>query len=43
MICDLDTIQTGACESGIAKLDNVIELLKVIAQLSCEIADAMSE
>lgn len=42
MACDLSTTQAAACESGIGKLDSPIELLKVIAQLSCEIADAGS-
>jgi len=40
MPCDLPTTQLAACESGIGKLDSPIELLKIIAQLSCEIADA---
>lgn len=42
MACDLSTTQAAACESGIGKLDSPIELLKVIAQLSCEIANASS-
>lgn len=40
MPCDLPTIQAAACESGIGKLDNELALLRVIAQLTCEIASA---
>lgn len=40
MACDLSTTQAAACESGIGKLDNPVSLLQLIAQLSCEIADA---
>lgn len=40
MACNLSTTQTAACASGIGKLDNPVELLQVIAELSCEIAAA---
>jgi len=40
MACNLSATQLAACESGIGKLNSPIELLKIIAQLSCEIADA---
>jgi len=36
MACDLTTIQTAACESGIAKEQSKIKLLQLIAQLTCE-------
>lgn len=32
MPCDLTTTQTAACASGVAELDNQVELLKVWAQ-----------
>lgn len=37
MACDIDTIKTDSCESGIGRLDNPIALLQVIAQLLCEL------
>lgn len=40
MPCDLLETQEAACISGIGKISNPIELLQVIAQLSCERADA---
>jgi len=40
MACDLVTTQTNACTSGIGKLNNPVQLLQLIAQLSCEIAAA---
>jgi len=40
MPCDLEITQAAACDSGIGKLDNELALLRIIAQLSCEIADA---
>lgn len=42
MACDLDTTLENACESGIGKVDDEILLLKLIAQLTCEIQDALS-
>lgn len=36
MACDLTTIQTEACTSGIGKVTDTIELLQLIAQLTCE-------
>lgn len=40
MPCDLITTEEAACESGIGKIESQTRLLKLIAQLSCEIADA---
>ncbi len=40
MSCELSTTQAAACSSGIGKLTDTVKLLQVIAQLSCEIADA---
>lgn len=40
MACDLITTELAACESGIGKIDSQTRLLQLIAQLSCEIADA---
>lgn len=36
MACDLETIQTEACTSGIGKVQDRIALLQIIAQLTCE-------
>ena len=35
MACDLDTLNTAMCASGIGKLRDPITLWQVIAQLSC--------
>lgn len=40
MACSLATTQANACTSGIGKLTDMVKLLQVIAELSCEIADA---
>lgn len=40
MACDLDTTIEASCESGIGKIQDKILLLKLIAQLTCEIADS---
>ncbi|MFA7243463.1 MAG: hypothetical protein WC091_25430 [Sulfuricellaceae bacterium] len=39
MACDLTTIQTDACTSGIGKVQDPIQLLQLIAQLVCEAAE----
>lgn len=40
MACNLDTILAALCDSDIGKLDNKIKLLQIIAELTCEAADA---
>lgn len=40
MACDLSTIQSEACSSGIGKQQDRIKLLQWIAQLSCEISES---
>lgn len=40
MACDLIATELAACESGIGKIDSQTRLLRLIAQLSCEISDA---
>lgn len=40
MACDITTIQTDACTSGIGKVQDPIALLQLIAQLTCEAAEA---
>lgn len=40
MACNIATTQANACASGIGKLTNPVQLLQVIAELSCEIASA---
>ncbi len=40
MACDLTTIQSAACVSGIGREQNQIKLLQLIAQLTCEAAEA---
>jgi len=40
MACDLTTIQTDACTSSIGKVTSTIKLLQIIAQLTCEAAEA---
>ncbi len=42
MACDLETLQTNACASGIGKLDGEVQLLQVIAQASAETLVALS-
>lgn len=42
MACDVDTTLENACESGIGKVDDEVMLLRIIAQLSCEIQDALA-
>lgn len=39
MACDIDTIQAAACASGIGKVTDEIQLLRLIAQLTCEAAE----
>lgn len=36
MACDITTVQTDACTSGIGKETNPITLLQIIAQLTAE-------
>lgn len=36
MPCDLSTIQSNACASGIGRVRDRISLLQIIAQLTCE-------
>jgi len=38
MACNLSTVQSGACDSGIGKLTDPVKLLQVIAQLLCEVS-----
>lgn len=38
MACSVTTIKTNACTSGIGKLIDPIQLLQIIAQLTCEAA-----
>jgi len=38
MPCNLATTQAAACVSGIGKLTDPVQLLQVIAELSCELA-----
>lgn len=38
MPCDLTTIQSSACTSGIGKLTDSVGLLQVIAQLLCDVS-----
>lgn len=40
MACDRDTIQAQACESGIWKETSELNLLRLLAQLECEAAEA---
>lgn len=42
MACDVDTTLENACESGIGKVDDEVMLLKLIAQLTCEIEDTLA-
>lgn len=39
MACDLETIQDSACTSGIGKITDRTQLLQLIAQLACEVAE----
>ncbi len=39
MACDLTTIQTAACVSGIGREQSQIKLLQLIAQLTCEASE----
>ncbi len=38
MACELATVQTDACTSGIGKVTDPIMLLQIIAQLTAELA-----
>jgi hypothetical protein len=40
MACDLTTIQSDACVSGIGKEQSKIKLLQLIAQLTCEVSQS---
>lgn len=40
MPCSLDTTQTAACLSGLGKVQDSTKLLQLIAQLTCEAAEA---
>lgn len=40
MACNLTSIQTAACVSGIAREQSTVKLLQLIAQLTCEAAEA---
>ena len=42
MPCDIDTLQTEACDSGIGKLTDLVQLLQIIAQLMCDVSTAGS-
>lgn len=39
MACDLETIQSEACTSGIGRVSDRISLLQIIAQLTCEASE----
>jgi len=39
MACDLATIQTQLCTSGIGTVTNPVTLLQIIAQLTCEASE----
>jgi hypothetical protein len=43
MACDLETIQSEACTSGIGKVQDRIALLQIIAQLTCEASSSIGE
>ncbi len=40
MPCDVDDTLEAACTSGIGKVDDEVMLLRIIAQLTCELVDA---
>jgi hypothetical protein len=40
MACDINTIKTQACTSGIGRVRDPIQLLQLIAQLTCEASEA---
>jgi len=40
MACDLETILAAACESGIGKVNNPVQLKQIIAQLLCEFVES---
>lgn len=42
MSCNLATVQTDACASGVGKLNSEITLLRVIAQLQADYVNAVN-
>ena len=42
MACDLDTLISQSCASGIGKVQDPIQLLQLIAQLTCEAAQGVN-
>lgn len=40
MPCELATIQSETCDSGIGRLNNPVQLLQIIAQILCDVSSA---